>query len=158
DRVVGYELLFRGAADAIEASRRSTYATSQVIINAFTEFGLEHLVGRHLCFINLTRDFVVGDLPLPLEPDQTVLEILETIEIDDEVVAGVTRLVGQGYQVALDDFVFGLGHERLLGLAAYVKLDVKAHEAEDLARVVEMCRRYPRLKLVAERVETEEDV
>ena len=156
--VFGYELLFRGAADEVEASRRSAFATSQVIVNAFTEFGLEQLVGGRKCFINLTRDFLVGDLPLPFDPDHAILEILETIEIDDEVVAGVERLVEQGYEIALDDFVFGLGHERLLGLASYVKLDLLIREEDELTEVVEQVRRYPRIKLVAERVETDEHV
>jgi c-di-GMP-related signal transduction protein len=156
--VVGYELLFRGAAEDVEATRRSAYATSQVIVNAFTEFGLEQLVGGRRCFINLTRDFLVGDLPLPFDPDHAVLEILETVEIDDAVLAGTTRLVEQGYEIALDDFVFGLGHERLLDLASYVKLDLLIREADELAGVVEQCRRYPGITLVAERVETEEHI
>jgi EAL and modified HD-GYP domain-containing signal transduction protein len=37
--VVAYELRFRGSADAVEAGRRDTYATSHVIVNTFTEFG-----------------------------------------------------------------------------------------------------------------------
>jgi c-di-GMP-related signal transduction protein len=156
--VVGYELLFRSGPEELEASRRSSYATSLVIVNAFTEFGMEQLVGGRLCFINLTRDFLVGDLPLPFDPDHAILEVLETVEIDDEVAEGVSRLVEQGYQIALDDFVFGLGHERLLGLASYVKLDMLIREPEELAEVVELCRRYPRLKLVAERVETDEHI
>ena len=157
-RIVGYELLFRGSADETEASRRSAYATSQVIVNAFTEFGLEHLVGGRTCFINLTRDFLVGDLPLPFDPEHAVLEILETVEVDDAVVAGVEDLVKRGYRIALDDFVFGLGHERLLGLASYVKLDLLIREPDELAEVVESCRRYPGLMLVAERVENDEHV
>ncbi|WP_433050997.1 EAL and HDOD domain-containing protein [Dactylosporangium sp. CS-033363] len=156
--VVGYELLFRGAADDIEATRRSSYATSQVIVNAFTEFGLEQLVGGRKCFINLTREFLVGDLPLPFDPDHAILEILETVEIDGAVLSGTARLVEQGYEIALDDFVFGLGHERLLGLAAYVKLDLLIREPEELAEVVEQCRRHPGVKLVAERLETEEHI
>jgi EAL and modified HD-GYP domain-containing signal transduction protein len=154
-RVVGYELLFRGGPEESHATRRSAYATSQVIVNAFTEFGLEQLVGGRLCFINLTRDFLVGELPLPFDPDHAILEILETVEIDDDVVDGVSRLVEQGYEIALDDFVFGLGHDRLLGLASYVKLDMLIREPEELAEVVQLCRRYPRLKIVAERVETD---
>ncbi|GAA3262335.1 EAL and HDOD domain-containing protein [Dactylosporangium siamense] len=156
--VVGYELLFRGAADEIEASRRTAYATSQVIVNAFTEFGLEQLVGGRKCFINLTRDFLVGELPLPFDPDHAILEILETVEIDDAVLAGTARLVQQGYEIALDDFVFGLGHDRLLGLASYVKLDLLIREPDELAEVVARCRRYPGIKLVAERVESEEHI
>jgi EAL and modified HD-GYP domain-containing signal transduction protein len=154
--VVGYELLFRGANTEVEASRRNAYATSQVIVNAFTEFGLPELVGDHMCFINLTREFIVGELALPFEPSQVVLEILETVEVDDEVIAGVTRLVEGGYQIALDDFVFGLGHERLLDLASYVKIDVLDGDVERITSVVGACRKYPGIKLVAEKVETAE--
>jgi EAL and modified HD-GYP domain-containing signal transduction protein len=152
--VVGYELLFRGGGAEVEASRRNAYATSQVIVNAFTEFGLRELVGNHTCFINLTREFIVGELALPFEPGQVVLEILETVEMDDEAIAGVTRLVEQGYPIALDDFVFGLGHERLLDIASYVKIDVLDGDVERITSVVEACRRYPGIKLVAEKVET----
>jgi EAL and modified HD-GYP domain-containing signal transduction protein len=154
--VVGYELLFRGGGTEVTASRRNAYATSQVIVNAFTEFGLAELVGDHTCFINLTREFIVGELALPFEPGQVVLEVLETVEMDDEVIAGVTRLVEQGYPIALDDFVFGLGHERLLDLASYVKIDVLDGDVERITSVVEACRQYPGIKLVAEKVETAE--
>lgn len=152
--VVGYELLFRGGGAELAASCRNAYATSQVIVNAFTEFGLRELVGNHTCFINLTREFIVGELALPFEPGQVVLEILETVEMDDEAIAGVTRLVEQGYPVALDDFVFGLGHEKLLDLASYVKIDVLDGDVERITSLVEECRRYPDIKLVAEKVET----
>jgi c-di-GMP-related signal transduction protein len=152
----GYELLFRGSAEEVEASRRTAYATSQVIVNAFTEFGLEQLVGGRKCFINLTRDFLTGELPLPFGPEHAVLEILETVEIDDAVMAGVADLVDRGYRIALDDFVFGLGHERLLDLASFVKLDILIRDEDELVEVVGQCRMNPRVKLVAERVETEE--
>jgi c-di-GMP-related signal transduction protein len=155
DTVVGYELLFRGDARALEATERGAYATSRVLVTAFTDVGIRALVGDGLCFVNLTREFIVGELPLPFGPEQVVLEVLETIEVDDAVVAGVSRLVDQGYTVALDDFVVGgLGHERLLALAGYVKLDLLATDAADLVATIALCRRHPQIKLVAERIET----
>ena len=156
--VAGYELLFRGTGADMSASRRNASATSQVIVNAFTEFGLAELVGRHTCFINLTREFIVGELGVPFPPGQVVLEILETVEIDDEVVAGVTRLAEAGYPIALDDFIFGLGHERLLHLTSYVKLDLLESTVEAVEAAVAACRRYPEIRLIAERVESPEQV
>jgi c-di-GMP-related signal transduction protein len=153
--LVGYELLFRAHAQAIEASERGAYATSQVIITAVTEIGIAPLVGDRLCFVNLTREFLVGELPLPFDHRQVVLEVLETVDIDDEVIAGVAALVAQGYRIALDDFVFQLGHERLLELATFVKIDVLDADTAGIAAAVALCRRYPQLQLVAERVETE---
>jgi c-di-GMP-related signal transduction protein len=154
--VVGYELLFRGTADATSASSRNAVATSQVIVTAFTEFGLDQLVGDRPCFVNLTREFLVGQLPVPFDYGQTVLEVLESVPVDEEVFAGVRALVEDGYTIALDDFVWGAGSERLVPLATYVKIDMLDSNAEEIAATVRRCREYPNVQLVAERLETEE--
>jgi c-di-GMP-related signal transduction protein len=154
--VAGYELLFRASGDAVHASADGAQATSRVIVNAFTEFGLASLVGQRLAFVNLTRDFLVGDLPVPFPPQRAVLEVLETVAVEDEVVAGVAALARRGYAIALDDFVWGSGHERLLDLAAYVKLDVLDADPAAVAATVVTVRRHGHLALVAERVETSE--
>ncbi|MCY1137633.1 HDOD domain-containing protein [Actinoplanes sp. Pm04-4] len=156
--VVAYELLFRGSMDAVAAGRQDTYATSTVMINAFTEFGIREVAGDRLCFINLTREFLAGELPLPFGPAQVVLEVLETVEMDDEVIAGITRLAEAGYRIALDDFVWGSGHEQLFGLASYVKLDLLDGDASVLDEVVAAVRQFPNIQLVAERLETEEQL
>jgi c-di-GMP-related signal transduction protein len=156
--VVAYELLFRGRLDEVEASQRDTSATSQVIVAAFTEFGLPEVVRDRLCFINMTREFLVGDLTLPIGPEQVVLEVLESITIDDEVLAGVTALAEAGYRIALDDFVWGLGHDRLFSIASYVKLDMLDGDLSRLAETIAVCRQYPQIQLVAERLETEAHV
>jgi c-di-GMP-related signal transduction protein len=154
--VVAYELLFRGSKDSATASRRDAYATSEVVVNTFTEFGIEEVVGDRLCFINLTRDFLVGDLGLPFGPQNVVLEVLETVEVDDDVVAGVGALVAQGYAIALDDFVWGSGHERLLPFASYVKLDLLNFDVPHLDEVLAACRAFPGIQIVAEGLETGE--
>jgi c-di-GMP-related signal transduction protein len=157
-RVAGYELLFRADAGAAGASSRGAYATSQVIVNAFTEFGLRNLVGDGLGFINLTREFVTGDLPLPFPPDSVVLEILDSVPVDDQVVSGILKLVDAGYRVALDDFVLGQGHEQLLTVASFVKINFMARHPAALDESVARCRRYPRLRLIAERVEEQQQI
>jgi EAL and modified HD-GYP domain-containing signal transduction protein len=156
--VVAYELLFRGSMNAVDAARQDTFATSQVLINTFTEFGLTEVAGDRLCFINLTSEFLTGQLSLPFGPEQVVLEILETITIDDEVVAAITALTEAGYRIALDDFVWGAGHERLLALASYVKLDLLDGDLTDLDRIVAEIRRHEGVQIVAERLETAESV
>jgi c-di-GMP-related signal transduction protein len=155
-RVVAYELLFRGSMDAVEAGRQDTYATSQVIVNTFTEFGLAEVAGDRLCFINLTTQFLTGELKVPVGPEQVVLEVLETIDVDDEVIAGITALVEAGYRIALDDFVWGSGHERLLPLASFVKIDLLAQQLDDLDELVANIRRHPGVQIVAEKLETQE--
>ncbi len=156
--VAAYELLFRGSVDAVAAGRQDTYATSTVMINAFTEFGIREVAGDRLCFINLTRDFLIGEIALPFGPEQVVLEVLETVRMDDEVVAGITALSEAGYRIALDDFVWGSGHEVLFSLASYVKLDLLDGDLSRLDEVVAACRQYPKIKIVAERLETAEQL
>jgi c-di-GMP-related signal transduction protein len=154
--VVGYELLFRGTAGATSASSRNAFATSQVIVTAFTEFGLDQLVGDRPCFVNLTREFLVGELPVPFDYGQTVLEVLESVPVDDRVYSGVKDLVERGYTIALDDFQWGAGIARLLPLATYVKIDMLDADPDEIAATVRQVRDYPNLQLVAERLETEE--
>ncbi len=156
--VRAYELLFRGSAGDDRASRRNAYATSNVIVGAFTDVGLGNLVGDRLCFVNLTREFVVGDLELPIAPESVVLEVLETIEVDEDVIAGVKNLIDRGYSIALDDFVWGSGHERLLPLASYVKLEVAGVDPDQLATTVARVREYPGITLIAERLDDDADL
>lgn len=154
----GFELLFRAAADASSSGvgvADGDSATTTTIVAAFTEFPLEEVLGGRLGFINLTRAFLVGDLPLPFEPGGVVLEVLETIEVDDEVVAGARRLVEAGYRLALDDFTWSPDAVPLLELADIVKVDVLGLGWDEVLDVVERCRPYG-VELLAERVEDEE--
>jgi EAL and modified HD-GYP domain-containing signal transduction protein len=150
-----YELLYRGAdvdyADFSEGDR----ATSQVLLNTFTEFGLERIVGGHLAFVNLTRGFIVGEYPLPVPRTQVVLEVLEEIEPDAQVIEGLRDLRRRGFKIALDDFVYRPELEPLLGLADIVKVDILGlEEAEVRARFQQL--KPLGIKLLAEKIETRE--
>jgi len=159
-RVVAYELLYRlgrGERAPEGSSFDGDRATGRVLINAFLELGAQQLVGELPCFVNLTRGFITGELPLPLPPDRVVIEVLEDIEPDPEILAGVARLKGQGVKVALDDYVHREGNEALLPLCDYVKVDLRAQDREETARLRELLGRYD-LKLLAEKVETMDEL
>ena len=154
--VFGYELLFRsgesGHADFADADQ----ATSQVILNAFMEIGLEQIVGNRIAFINLTRAFIMGHYPLPFPPAQGCLEILEDIKVDAELVEAVRHLSAQGYTIALDDFVYDETLRPLVKLADIIKIDVLVLDRAELKRHVTLLRKFG-AKLLAEKVETQED-
>ena len=155
--VIAYELLFRDGAHATRSTKRSAEATSRIIVSAFTDFGLEQLVGSRVCFINVTREFLVGELPVPFDAHQSVLEIVETVQVDDAVIEGVRDLVQRGFTIALDDFTVG-AHEQLLEFATYVKIDVLDVDPAAVAELAQRCRRFPHVLLIAERLETEEEL
>jgi c-di-GMP-related signal transduction protein len=151
-----YELLFRNhgraAAELAEGSEQD-HATSQVISATFGDFGVEQIAGDKLLFINLTRGFFTGELPIPCSPQQVVLELLETIEVDDVVMEGLRRLRAQGYRIAIDDFVGEESRLRAVALADYVKIDVEV-AGDDFERVIAMVRAHnPSALVVVERIE-----
>jgi EAL and modified HD-GYP domain-containing signal transduction protein len=151
-QVIGYELLYRSDHGGL-STVDGTDATRDVIINSYIEIGLDKLVGPHLAFINITRDFIVNHHRLPPPSSQLVLEILENVEADDEIVAGVKRLIVKGYNIALDDFDLGQSNRNLIQFAHFIKIDILQQGADQLAKMVAALRKFP-VKLVAEKVET----
>ena len=147
----GFELLFRANVGAI-AGMDGDVATTATIMAAFSDFPLADLLGGLPGFVNLTRAFLTGELPIPFDPGLAVLEILENVAIDEAVVDGVRRLREQGYELALDDFVWSAEAEPLIALASIVKIDVLAMSWDEVMSTVEHCRR-PGVRLLAEKVE-----
>ncbi len=154
--VVAYELLFRSGTANAAAVDDADVATSSVLVNGMFEFGLDRLVGERLAFVNMTRQFLTGELPVPPAPDQIVLEVLEDIDPDEELVAGVKRLKEEGFQIALDDFVYHPRLMPLLELADFVKVELPALSAAELATHAKKLRRFPG-QLLAEKVERLEE-
>ncbi|QKE85553.1 HDOD domain-containing protein [Arthrobacter sp. NEB 688] len=153
--VVGYELLYRAArADAPLPSGEQM--TADVVLGALT-IGVGQLVGDKVIFCNAERGVLTGETPVSLPPARTVIEVLETVAVDDESVRGCRDLVGRGYQLALDDFVWVDGAERLLELATIVKLDVLALGREGSLALAARCRPYG-VRLLAEKLETLDDL
>ncbi|GAA1882790.1 EAL and HDOD domain-containing protein [Lapillicoccus jejuensis] len=151
---VGYELLFRADRSAqVAGGALSGDEMSAAVALSTLEIGLDEVVGGRLAFVNADRGVLLGDVPLVLPPDRAVVEVLETVVVDVEVLAGCRRLADQGYAIALDDFVGFEGDEALLDLADIVKIDVRQTQGEELVRLVERCRRHG-VRLLAEKVET----
>lgn len=153
--VVGYELLYRPLqADAPFPS--ADQMTADVVLGALT-IGIGQLVGDKLLFCNAERGVLTGETPVTLPSHRTIIEVLETVAVDDEVVAGCAALVAEGYHLALDDFVWIEGAERLLELASIVKLDVRAGTREEIEALARRCAPYG-VRLLAEKLETDDEL
>ncbi|EEF79632.1 EAL and HDOD domain-containing protein [Methylophaga thiooxydans] len=157
--IYAYELLFRSASDQTFADLSSLSgdtATSRVINYAFLELGIERVIGNHTAFINLTRNFILNEDPLPTSQNRVIVEILEDIIVDDELLDGVRKLIKQGYTIALDDFIFHESLRPLVELASIIKVDILALDEAALREHVTILRQYD-VKLLAEKVETREE-
>ena len=121
--VYAYELLFRSGDTSTAIVTDGNIASSQVMTNAFLDIGIEAITDNQISFINLIRDFIVGQLPLPLPPETVVLEILEDIEVDKELLNTLKIFSNQGYTIALDDYVFTTDKKPLFDIIDIIKID-----------------------------------
>lgn len=152
---VGYELLFRDANVSI-ADIDGTTATSNVLVGAVADIGLDELVGAHKAWLNIGSAFLRRFDTLPLPPRRVVLEILETVDASPDLLERLWSLRDQGFTLAADDFTFSAGRDELLGLIDIVKLDVRALGLDAVAEHVTLLQQH-RVEIVAEKVETPEE-
>ncbi len=156
-QVVAYELLFRSGPENFFSATDHDAASAQLIDDSLHVFGIDALIGNTRAFINLPRKVLLDDLISLIPPSRAVAEILETVAVDDEVLAAAKLLRKNGYTLALDDFVMHPSYEPLLQIANIVKVDfiaTKGQERQELIRSL-VARG---IEVLAEKVETVEDV
>lgn len=155
-RVMGYELLFRSSETSESyTAMDGDAATSQLIANWYFAIGYEKLTAGKRGFVNFTHDLLVADMPSVLPPEGSVIEILETVEPDEEVLHACRSLRARGYLLALDDFVCQEKYEPLTRVADIIKVDFLHTSPAECARLV---KRYAQrgIKMLAEKVELPE--
>ena len=102
--VFGYELLFRSSLENFFRGAQSDLASASIADNLFL-FGLDRLTQGRRAFVNCTRDGLVRGYTTLLPKESVVIEVLETIHVDEPVVAACLDLKQSGYSLALDDFL-----------------------------------------------------
>src|SRR5262249_9325556 len=149
-----FELLFRAGHFDGAKIEDDLFASATVINHAFTELGLEQVLGKHRGFINLSAPLLLSDVIELLPPSKIVLEILETLKVSDSLVARCRDLKAAGYTLALDDF---RGHEReftpLLQIVDIVKVDVQNLPPHQLELATHRLQQLG-LTLLAEKVDS----
>jgi EAL and modified HD-GYP domain-containing signal transduction protein len=153
--VFAYELLFRSGETGSAHIRpgEGDRATSEVFAHAVLDIGTAQLVRGLPAFVNLGRGFLADNHPLPLSPDELVIEVLEDVPPEPAVVERLLRLSGHGYRIALDDFRFRAELLPIFEVADIIKLDIQALNPGVLERHVRFARRAGK-RLLAEKVET----
>ncbi|MFN8644379.1 MAG: EAL domain-containing protein [Candidatus Binatia bacterium] len=154
-QVFGYELLYRAAAQDTAAPTIDASISARVIGDALLGIGFETLTDGRRAFINLDGRTLLADASGLLDPDQVVLEVLESVEVTPEVIAMCESLRSRGYAIALDDFVPGSPAEALVKYARFVKLDVLALTGDTLTATTRRLLQAG-VSVVAEKVETAE--
>lgn len=153
---VAYELLFRSSnANAANVSD-DLLATASVITNLFSEMGVQSVIGKHLGFVNVSGDMLLADMIELLPANQMVLEILETVRIDQRIIERCIALKRMGFTIALDDFsLMREEYQGLLPLIDIVKVDLMELDRGALINATQKLKKYP-AKLLAEKIDSQE--
>lgn len=162
-KIFGYELLFRsvenGGLDSAIFSD-GTFASTRVAVNTLNYIGLEKVVGDALASINIDSDLILSDAILSLPKERFILELLETLKIDERIVQRIIELKKLGFKFALDDAKCDTKHiEIFRPIFPYIdilKLDTKLIDKQELESHIEELKAY-NFTLLAEKVETLEN-
>jgi c-di-GMP phosphodiesterase len=152
-QVYAYELQYRSCESNSAEFDNPDLATIQVTLNTIIEVGLNNIVGKSIAVINLTRNFLIGKHPILLPHDRIMIEIPETINIDEELLRALLELRRAGFTIALDNV---MELDRIIpfqNIAAIVKLDIKQIDNNLLPTMIKSIKKRG-FQVLVEKVET----
>jgi c-di-GMP-related signal transduction protein len=153
-RIYGYELLYRTGMENFFNGVNLDDATLAVIRNVMLVLGSEYLSGGNKVFVNFTKSLLLSDAPAFLPKNSSVIEILENVEVDEELLAACRELRKQGYQLALDDFIWEVNEPNpLTEVVHFIKVDFRNTLPHDRKAMAEFFNAKD-VELLAEKTET----
>lgn len=148
----GYMMLFRDSEDADRAVfADNSEATMNLVANLPLCGGLGGSAAR--LFVHFTPDDVLKGTPHAVPWSNTVIILEEVGNMDDALLAALTELKGEGYELAINNFEGKSGFEPLVEMADILIVDVFNKTEADIKPVVEKARELGSAKLLAKRVE-----
>lgn len=150
--VFGYELLYRDFGGEVSGLQK----TSSLLHTVFLDMSISAIAGDHQIFVNFDAECLTAGLTESLPPERCVIELLETVPVDEDVLEAVADLRQRGFRIALDDWRPDDHRAELLESASFVKLDWPLFSRSQLTETVRELRR-PGLELLAEKIERDDE-
>jgi len=155
-KMSAYELLFRRASSGSANVTNDIGATATVIAHA-SKLGLVNVLGALPGLVNVDAEVLMSDFIEFLPQDRIYLEILETVEITDSLIARVVQLKAEGYRFVIDDVVADTPElHTLLPYVDMIKIDMMAIDRKQLTSLFHALKSYKK-KMLVEKVETLDD-
>jgi len=151
--VFAYELLFRSGRSATASVTDDFLASATVIINTISQMGIDDVLEGDFGFLNVSCDLLMSDMLELLPSDRIVLEILESVEVDDKVVTRCRELKSKGFALAIDDYRYQPGYDDLFEIVDYLKFDLLTTPSKQVIAAVDQLGRWDKIKFLAEKVE-----
>jgi EAL and modified HD-GYP domain-containing signal transduction protein len=148
-----YELLFRDGENNYFPDISPDEATSKILTDCHLDLGLKDISAGKPVFINFHQNTLIHRFPTSLDPKSVVIEVVETVELNAELVKACKNIKELGYTLALDDHDFDPRWDVLLPYADIIKVDIVECDEQAL---IDNIGKYAgsKIKLVAEKIET----
>jgi c-di-GMP-related signal transduction protein len=159
EKTVAYELLYRNSSVNNYQHTDGDQATTDVIVNSFLNIGIKELSNGKPCFINFTEKLLKLGVPSYFNPLSIVVEILETVELNEDILEICKELKAHGYSIALDDFFVSQWNEMTIEILDYVdiiKIDFRTTSRADRQEMIRFIKDR-NIQFLAEKVETIEE-
>ncbi|HEX5329486.1 EAL and HDOD domain-containing protein [Sulfuricurvum sp.] len=160
-KAFAYELLFRDHPAGIKEFPSNIQATSQVLLNTLTNININELLGSGgVAFINVDEYTLTSGIIDLLDKDRFILEILETTDLNEDVLAKIKQYHKRGFKIAIDDFdcsaVMIKKFTPILKYTHFLKVDVITSQQENLKNIITKIKELG-IKILAEKIESEEE-
>ena len=153
--VAAFELLHRYGDATVAQITDDALATEQVIHLVYEDDRQrQQVLSSYRGFINIDAEMLFSSRIESLPPHRVVLELLETVEVDERIIARCVDLKRRGFHFALDDFCDCRDeYTPLLNITDIVKVDLPSLDDDRLDLLVKELRHFP-LQLLAEKVDS----
>lgn len=153
--VFGYELLYRGSMNNFYEETDDNKATAELINNAFLTMHIHELTDETKAFINFSQKMLIEEIPLLLPKDSVVVEVLGSVEINENIINACRKLRESGFIITLGDFVIKESYLPLMEIAHIVKIEFSA---VNYLKQRQLIKKYKdKIKFLADKVETREE-
>lgn len=119
--LLAYDLFYAG-------QKGSIHATSILVNDIQSAFGLDRIIGKRSGFIRADYPFIFHDLLELLPKERVVYALVEDISVDEKLVEHLKKLSEDGYRFALNDCAYTsenmMKFSPLFPYIEYIKIDI----------------------------------
>lgn len=151
-----YELLYRNSSsNCFPNGKDDEIATKDLISTLNIDFNSEELTKGSKAFINFPREVLLSEAVTFLDKEVYIIEILESVCVDEILATRIHQLKEMGYQFAIDDYTGEQDFDKITQDVSLIKVDFQETSFDQQLIILEEYK-YTK-KMLAEKIETEEE-
>lgn len=154
--VVAYEVLYRNGRYEL-GKDDDDKITLDVIEASFSKVGYSNMTrNQERLTFNFAHGELLRNISESLAPQNVIIEILESVEINSELIQTLKSLKEKGFVIALDDFKVELVmDEEIYNYVDIIKVDFLYSSIKERRKIEKLKEEFPHIVLLAEKIENE---